>query len=41
MLALAAAVDEPPVFGMTVEEVAELRQAEKRDAWRALSAWFV
>ena len=41
MLALAAAVDEPPVFGKTAEEVAELRRAEKRDAWRALSAWFV
>jgi uncharacterized protein (TIGR02677 family) len=41
MLALAASVDEPPVFGKTPEEVAELRRAEKRDAWRALSAWFV
>ena len=41
MLALAASVDEPPVFGKTAEEVAELRRAEKRDAWRALSAWFV
>lgn len=41
LLALAASVDEPPVFGKTPEEVAELRRAEKRDAWRALSAWFV
>ncbi len=41
MLALAAAVDEPPVFGKTAQEVAELRRAEKRDAWRALSTWFV
>jgi uncharacterized protein (TIGR02677 family) len=41
MLALAASVDEPPVFGKTAEEVAELRRSEKRDAWRALSAWFV
>jgi len=41
MLALAASVDEPPVFGKTPEEVAELRRAEKRDAWLALSAWFV
>ena len=41
MLALAASVDEPPVFGKTPEEVTELRRAEKRDAWRALSAWFV
>lgn len=41
MLALAASVDEPPVFGKTPEEVAELRRAEKRDAWRALATWFV
>jgi uncharacterized protein (TIGR02677 family) len=41
MLALAASVDEPPVFGKTTEEVAELRRAEKRDAWLALCAWFV
>jgi uncharacterized protein (TIGR02677 family) len=41
MLALAASVDEPPVFGKTAEEVAQLRRAEKRDAWRALSGWFV
>jgi uncharacterized protein (TIGR02677 family) len=41
MLALAASVDEPPVFGKTAEEVAELRRADKRDAWLALCAWFV
>jgi hypothetical protein len=29
MLALAASVDEPPVFGKTTEEVAERRRAEK------------
>jgi uncharacterized protein (TIGR02677 family) len=40
MIALAASVDEPPVFGKTPEEVAELRCAEKRDAWRALTTWF-
>jgi uncharacterized protein (TIGR02677 family) len=40
MIALAAARDEPPVFGKTPEEVAELRRAEKRDSWLALRAWF-
>jgi uncharacterized protein (TIGR02677 family) len=40
MIALAAANDEPPVFGKTAEEVAEIRRAEKRDSWRALHAWF-
>jgi uncharacterized protein (TIGR02677 family) len=40
MIALAAANDEPPVFGKTTEEVAEIRRAEKRDSWLALHAWF-
>jgi uncharacterized protein (TIGR02677 family) len=40
MIALAAANDEPPVFGKTAEEVAEIRRAEKRDSWLALHAWF-
>jgi uncharacterized protein (TIGR02677 family) len=40
MIALAAANDEPPVFGKTAEEVAEIRRVEKRDNWLALHAWF-
>ncbi len=40
MIALAASKDEPPVFGKTVEEVADLRRLEKRDSWVALRAWF-
>ena len=40
MIALAAGKDEPPVFGKTAEEVAELRRAEKRESWLALRAWF-
>jgi uncharacterized protein (TIGR02677 family) len=40
MIALAAAEDEPPVFGKTAEEVAELIRAAKRDSWLALLAWF-
>lgn len=40
MISLAAANDEPPVFGKTAQEVGELRRAEKRDSWLALRAWF-